>query len=78
MDQHGELADDDHPEVRLERGKGIIGNLGPRRGNARNQRGLADIGISDQSHIGQKLQLKPKHALFASAAGFVLARRLVR
>ena len=71
------LAHRDHAEVRLEGGEGIIGDLGPGGGDARDQRGLAGVGIADQAHVGQQLQFQAIAALLAGAAQLVLARSLV-
>jgi len=52
------LAHGDHAEVGLESGEGVVGDLGFGGGDARDERGLARIGIADQPHIGQQLQLQ--------------------
>ena len=70
----GEL---DHAQVRFQRGEGVIGDLGPRGGDARNQRGFAGVGKADQAHVGQQLQLQAQALFFARAARLVLGGRLV-
>ena len=88
LDQAGDVGDHeadflvrvahrDHAEIRLKSGEGIIGNLRTRRRNARDQRGLADVGIADQADIREQLQFEAEGALFAGTSVFVLARRLV-
>ena len=71
------LAQQDHAEIGLERGEGIIRDLGPGSADARDQRALAHVGIADQADIGQQLEFEAKEALFAAAAQLVLARRLM-
>ena len=73
----GGIADDHDAEVRLQRGEGIVGDLGARRRDARDQRALAGVGIADQADIGEQLQLQAQLALFAGPAFFMLARRLM-
>ena len=65
-------------EVRLQRGERIVGDLRPRRRDARDQRALAGVGISHQPNVGQQLQLQPQRALFAGKSLLMLARSLVR
>src|ERR1019366_6382693 len=64
-------------EARLERGKRIVGNFRTRRGNTRNERGLAHIRKADQAHIRQQLQLKMQVALLSGLSVFGFARRLM-
>src|SRR5207302_6272367 len=64
-------------EIGLESGERIIGDLGTSGADARDQRALAHVGIADQADIGQQLQFEAKEALFAAAAEFMLARRLM-
>jgi hypothetical protein len=71
------LAHGDHAEVGLEGGEGVVGDLGPRGGDARDERGLAGVGIADQADVGQQLQFQAVAALLAGAAQLVLARSLV-
>ena len=65
-------------EIRLQRRKRIIGNLRPRRRNARNQRRFARIRITHQPDIRQQLQFQLQLFEFARLAVFVFGRRLVR
>src|SRR5207247_11202581 len=46
--------------------------------NAGNQSRLANVGISDQSHIGEQLEFQAINALLSWTAVFVLARSLMR
>ena len=71
------VADHNHAQVGLQSGEGIVGNFGAGRGDARNQRGLADIGISDQAHVGQKFEFEAEYALFAGPTFFVFAGSLM-
>src|SRR5580704_4372252 len=72
------FADRNYAEIKLQSGKRIISNLRPRRRDTRNQRGLADVGKTDQPHISQQLKFQPEDAFFAGPTLFVLTRRLVR
>src|ERR1700743_1503887 len=72
------LANGNDTDIRLQCGEGILGNLRLSSGDARDQRGLAGIGIADEADIGQQLQLEAEIALFAGTAHLVLARSLVR
>src|SRR5580692_9955964 len=65
-------------EVRLQSRKRIIGNLRPRRRDSRNQRGLANIGITDQPNIREQLKFQPEDTFFAGPSLFMFARSLVR
>src|SRR5437867_4410949 len=69
---HGHYA-----EVRLEGRERIIRDLGPRRGNARNQRGLADVGKADQTDVGEQFQLQSEVLLLASHAILRLLRHTI-
>ena len=69
----GELADLDDAEVGLQRGEGVVGDLGPGGGEARDQRGLADVGVADEAGVGQQAEFQAVAALFAGAAELVLA-----
>ena len=65
FDQSGQVRHDegetvidlDHAELRRQSGEGIIGDLGSRGRDDRQQRGFADAGVADQTDIRQKLQL---------------------
>jgi hypothetical protein len=52
------LADGDHAEVGFEGGEGVVGDLGPRGGDARDERGFAGVGVADQADVGQQLQFQ--------------------
>src|SRR6266849_328668 len=67
----------DDPQIRFQRGKGIVGDFRARRGDNGNQSGLAGIGITHQADIGQKFQLEAKMALFARKSVFMFARGLM-
>src|SRR5689334_7385058 len=64
-------------EVRFQSGKGIVGDLGTRRRDARDQRRFSRIGIANQTDVRQQLQLEPVRALFTGTPKLVFARRLV-
>ena len=63
----GEVADLDDAEVGLEGGEGVVGDLGPGGGEARDQGGLADVGIADQAGVGEQAEFE--------AVGCALRRR---
>src|SRR5206468_13024120 len=52
-------------EVRRERRERVVGNLGTRGRNTRDERGLARIGEPDQADVGEQLQLEPQEFLFS-------------
>ena len=66
-----------HAEIWLQRGKRIVGDFRPRRGDHRNQRGLSRIGEAHQAHVSQQFQFQPQMAFFAGMPVFMFARRLV-
>ena len=73
------VVDADDAEVRLERGEGVIGDLGSRRRDRREQGGLAGVGVADQADVGDDLQLQLDVALLPRlAAGGELRRALHR
>src|SRR5207245_10138121 len=74
----GRLANHNHAKIRLQRGERVIGDFWPGGRNARNQSGFANVGISDQSHIGEQLEFQAINALLSWTAVFVLARSLMR
>ena len=53
------LAHRDHTQIRLQRGERIIGDLRPGGRDARDQRRLAGVRISDQADIGEQFQFQP-------------------
>src|SRR6516162_9988059 len=71
------LAYDHHPQVRLEGGKRVVGNLGARGGDRGDQSGLTDIRIPHQTDISEQLQFQAKGAFFAWPSLFMFARGLV-
>ena len=71
------IAHRNHAKIRLQSGERIVGDLRPRRRDARDQRGLTHVRISDQADIRQQLQFKPVVVFFAGASILVLARRLM-
>ena len=66
-----------HPEIRYQRGKGIIGDLGRGGGDRPDKRGFARIGQAQQAHIRQHFQFQLEVAVLALAAPGGLARRPV-
>ena len=58
------LAHGDNAQIWFQRGKWIIGNLRSCGGDASDQSGLANVGMTHQADIGEQLQLQPKQALF--------------
>ena len=64
----GEVADLDYAEVGFERGEGVVGDLGARRGDARDQCGLANIGVTDEAGISQQAELEAIVALLSCAS----------
>ena len=65
------------PRPGSQRRERIIGNFRMRRGNARNERGLARVRKSDQADVRQQFQLKVQMALLAGLPFFGFARRLM-
>jgi hypothetical protein len=61
----------------MERGEGIVGDLGLGRRHRREEGGLAGIGQADQPCVRNQLQPQPDGALLAGQAGIGPARRLV-
>ena len=49
----GEVADLDDAEVGLEGGEGVVGDLGPGGGEARDEGGFADVGVADEAGVGE-------------------------
>ena len=72
------IADLDNAEVRLQRREGVVGDLGLRGRNHRQQRRLARIGKTHQPHVGQHLQFENERTLLAVLTRLGIARRLVR
>ena len=65
------------PRLGSKRGERVIGDLRPRRRDARNQRGFAGVRKPHQPYVGQQLQLQPQALLLAGVARLVLGGRLV-
>ena len=61
----------------MQRGEGIIGDLGLRRRGRRKEGGLAGIGQADEAGVGDQLQPQPDPPLLALEAGIGAAGRLV-
>ena len=86
FDDAGNVGDDERAvvaelhdaEVRRERRERIVGDLGTRRGDHREQRALAGVGLPDEADVGDELELELERATLAFLAGLPLARRLVR
>ncbi len=72
------VANGDNAELWLEGGEGVVGDFGASCGDARDKRGLADVGIANEADVGENAEFKPVIAFFAGAAEFVLTRSLVR
>src|SRR5580704_7357650 len=66
-----------HAEMRFKRREGIRSDLGPRRGNARNQRGFSGVRETDEAYVRQQFQFEAQRAFFAGLAVFVFARSLM-
>ena len=73
----GGVADLDDAEVGLEGGEGVVGDLGAGGGEARDERGFADVGEADEAGVGEEAELEAEVAFFAGAAELVLAGGLV-
>src|ERR1051326_849404 len=84
FDQAGDIGDDerlivissDDTEVRNERREGIVGDLRLRRTDDGDERRLAGVRKSDQSDVGDQLQLDGELALFTGIAVLCESRRL--
>ena len=64
-------------QVRDQRRERVVGDLGARRGDAGDQRRLADVGEAEQADVGEQLELEADGALLAGRARLGLARRPV-
>ena len=62
------VAEAHDPEVGLERGERIVGDLGLRRAHRRDQRGLPRVGEADERGVGEQLHLEPQPVLLAVLA----------
>src|SRR6266540_3081761 len=63
-----------HPEHRLQRGEGVVGDLGAGGGGARHDARLAGVGEADQADVGEQPQLQPQAALLPGLAALVEVR----
>src|SRR5258708_2781640 len=72
------LTDAHNAQVRLQGGERIVGDFGLGGRDARDERGLAHVGIAYQADIGEQLQLQPQDLFFSRKTLLVLTRRLVR
>ena len=63
-------------KLRLERRKGIVGNLRPCGRNDREQGGFSGVGNADDAAIGEQPQLEPQHEIFARFPALGETRRL--
>ena len=70
-------TDAHHAEVGVQCGERVVGNLGARVRDRRDQRGLAGIGHAQQADVGQHLQFQLQAFLFARPARRLLPRRAV-
>ena len=61
----------------MERGEGVVGDLGARVADGGDEGGLARVGHAQQAHVGQHLQFQLEAAALARPAGGFLARRTV-
>src|SRR2546422_9080796 len=68
----------DDAEVRLERGERIIGDLGARRGDHREQCALARVRLAQEADVGDELEHQLQPPLLAVLARLPLAPALVR
>src|ERR1700686_4503269 len=67
----------DDPEIGLQRGKRVVGDFRARSRDDGNQSGLASIGVTHETDIGEKFHLETKMALFSGKSDFMFARGLV-
>lgn len=73
----GRFADGDDTEVGLESGEGVVGDFGFGGGDARDERGLAGVGIADEGDVGEDFEFEAEGEFFAGVAHFVLAGSLM-
>ena len=82
LDQPGDVRDDERPisreaddaEIRRQRRERVVGDLRPRRRDARDHRRLAGVRIADEPDVRQQLEVEPQVLLFAGQPGLELAR----
>ena len=73
-----DVAQVQHAQIRLERRERIVGDLRPRRGQGREQRGLARVGQSHQPDVGDQPQFQTNPVLLPGFAFLRVARSLMR
>src|SRR5450759_1567441 len=67
----------DHTEVGLEGREGVVGDLWASGGDNREERGLARVRLTDESHVGDQLELHLDRVDYALFARLPFSRRLV-
>jgi hypothetical protein len=80
FDQAGHVGHDEAPvvaqphdaQVGYQRGEGVVGDLGPRRRDARDHRRLAGVGKAHQADVGQQLHLEPEILDLPGSPGWTL------
>ena len=77
-DERAVVAELHDAEVGRERRERIVGDLGPRGGDDRQQRRLAGVRLADEPDVGDELELELERARLAVLARLILARRLMR
>src|SRR5438046_10094934 len=68
----GRLANHNHAKIRLQRGERVISDFWPGGRNAGNQSGFANVGISNQPHIGEQIELKEINAFLYTRSMLLL------
>ncbi len=75
LDETGDVGDDElavvrlqRAEHRLERGERVVGDLGRRARQPRDERGLARVGQADETDVGEELQLQRQPPLLPRPA----------
>ena len=76
-DESPEIAQFHDPQVGLGGCEGIVGDLGPCRGDARNERAFTGIGQTDKTDIGDEFQFESEMARLAGFSGFGETGRLI-
>src|ERR1700722_6736459 len=66
-----------HTQMRLQGSEGIRRDFGPRRRDARDQRGLSCVRETDKSYVGQQFKFEAQREFFAGLAVLVFARSLM-
>jgi hypothetical protein len=65
-------------EIGLEGGERVVGDLGPGRGNDRQQRALAGVRLTNQAHVGDELEDQLDFPVLALLARLPFAGSLMR